>query len=708
MAGSVRKTISPFARKSIEDLQAEAGSHGLHRALGPMHLVLFGIGCILGAGIYVLPGTAAANFAGPAVMISFVLAGTACALTALCYAELASTMPVSGSSYSYCYASLGEVFAWGLGWILMLEYTLASSTLAVGFSSYLTSLLRNFAIVLPPYLSTPLVGSTGSFSLNLVAVLAIAAVTTVLCAGVRQSAGVNAFLVVVKVAVIVIVIAVGAGAIDPANWSPFIPEHEGEFAFGWPGILRAASILFFAYLGFETVSTAASESRNPQRDLPIGILGALVVCTVLYLAVAAVLTGVVPYRELGVADPVALAVDRMGRPGVAVFVKVGALMGLASVLLVNAYGQSRITFQMSRDGMLPAIFSRVHERFRTPQRGIIVLGPGFCRLRRVLSDPDARGPGEPRRRARVRDGVLLHDVAAHEAARPSTAVSRAARWLPGRTRMDRLHSGHRTRALPRHDHAGAHRRRFPGGFRQAADGSFPRRLCRRRRCALHGLRPEEFHARAPWRIAVTERSDIFAPASDEQVLRLVLSHPLAWVVSPDAVSFRAAPLPLRPRVGGSGRIEALEGHMARSNPLYAAVQSDSRALVLFSGPQGYISPSWVSNRTWAPTWNYAVVQFVVTMAFDEDPVRLDTHLNDLVTAMEHGRPGAWQPSEMGARYETLKRMIVPFEATVVEQRAKFKLGQDERESVFAEITDALGRSGSDDLLAWMRELNPDR
>jgi APA family basic amino acid/polyamine antiporter len=362
-----------FARKSIESLQAEAGSHGLRRALGPLHLVLFGIGCILGAGIYVLPGTAAANFAGPAVMLSFVLAGTACALTALCYAELASTMPVSGSSYSYCYASLGEVFAWGLGWILMLEYTLASSTLAVGFSSYLTSLLRDFGVMVPAAIATPLVGSAG-FSVNLVAALAIAAATAVLCAGVRQSAGVNAFLVVVKVAVLAVVITVGVRAIDPGNWKPFIPPHEGEFSFGWPGIVRAASILFFAYLGFETVSTAASESRNPQRDLPVGILGALVVCTALYLAVAAVLTGVVPYRELGVADPVALAVDRMGRPGIAIFVKVGALMGLASVLLVNAYGQSRITFQMARDGMLPPLFSRVHERFRTPNRGIVVLG----------------------------------------------------------------------------------------------------------------------------------------------------------------------------------------------------------------------------------------------------------------------------------------------------------------------------------------------
>jgi APA family basic amino acid/polyamine antiporter len=374
LAEVARNAAGPFARKAVEELQADAASHGLRRELGPWHLLLFGIGCILGAGIYVLPGTAAANFAGPAVMVSFVLAGTACALTALCYAELASTMPVSGSSYSYCYASLGEVFAWGLGWILMLEYTLASSTLAVGFSSYVASLLRSFGVVLPAYLSTPLVGSTGPFSLNVIAVLAIAAVTAVLCAGVRQSAGVNAFFVVVKMTVIALVIAVGAGAVDPGNWTPFIPPHEGEFAFGWPGILRAASILFFAYLGFETVSTAASEARNPQRDLPIGILGALVVCTVLYLAVAAVLTGVVPYQELGVADPVALAVDRMGRPGIAVFVKVGALMGLASVLLINAYGQSRITFQMSRDGMLPRLFGHVHERFRTPYRGIILLG----------------------------------------------------------------------------------------------------------------------------------------------------------------------------------------------------------------------------------------------------------------------------------------------------------------------------------------------
>jgi transcriptional regulator len=204
------------------------------------------------------------------------------------------------------------------------------------------------------------------------------------------------------------------------------------------------------------------------------------------------------------------------------------------------------------------------------------------------------------------------------------------------------------------------------------------------------------------------QADLFAPKDDGQVLRLVRSHPLAWVVSLDAGQFRATPLPLRPRTGTTGAIEALEGHMGRSNPLFAALRSDPRALLLFSGPQGYISPSWVSNRTWAPTWNYAVVQFIVTVAFDESPERLAAHLDDLVGAMEHGRPGAWQRSEMGARYETLKRMIVPFEAKVVEQRAKFKLGQDERDTVFAEISDALGKSGAAELLAWMKELNPGR
>lgn len=207
---------------------------------------------------------------------------------------------------------------------------------------------------------------------------------------------------------------------------------------------------------------------------------------------------------------------------------------------------------------------------------------------------------------------------------------------------------------------------------------------------------------------MTGAADVFAPKSDEQVLRLVLQHPLAWIVSNDAGALRASLMPLRPIAGADGRIAALEGHLPRANPQFAALKRDARALLLFAGPEGYISPSWVSNRTWAPTWNFAVVQFVVDFAFDETPARLDAHLHDLVGAMERGRPGAWQPAEMGARYDTLKRMIVPFEAKVVEQRARFKLGQDEKDAVFAEITAALDRSGSGDLAAWMRELNPGR
>ena len=203
-------------------------------------------------------------------------------------------------------------------------------------------------------------------------------------------------------------------------------------------------------------------------------------------------------------------------------------------------------------------------------------------------------------------------------------------------------------------------------------------------------------------------ADRFAPKNEEQVLRLVLEHPLAWLVSQGDEGMRASPLPLRPRVGNDGHIEALEGHIPRSNPQFAALRRDPRALLLFAGPEGYISPSWVSNRTWAPTWNFAVVQFVVTVEFNEDPARLDAHLKDLVAAMERGRPNAWQPSEMGARYETLKRMIVPFDAKVVEQRARFKLGQDEGDAVFTEISMALDRTGANDLATWMRELNPGR
>lgn len=268
-----------FIRKSIEDLQRDASSHGLKRTLGPANLLFLGIGCILGAGIYVMTGTAAANFAGPAVILSFIIAGTACALTGLCYAELASAMPVSGASYTYCYAAIGEVAAWVLGWLLVFEYGLAAGTLAVGFSGYFTSLMGDLGVMIPAALATPTIQPTltadgmafiASDTVNLVAVCAIATVTVLLTIGITESAFVNNIMVVIKVLVLVAFVAVGVQAVEPGNWVPFVPPNQGDFTYGWQGVMRAASLLFFAYIGFETVSTAASEARNPQRDMPIG------------------------------------------------------------------------------------------------------------------------------------------------------------------------------------------------------------------------------------------------------------------------------------------------------------------------------------------------------------------------------------------------------------------------------------------------------
>ena len=367
-------------RKSLADIRVDIESHGLKRTLGPVHLVLLGVGCIVGAGIYVMTGTAAANYAGPAVLLSFVLAGLAAGFTALCYAELASTLPVSGSSYSYTYASLGEVAAWGIGWLLMLEYGLAGSALAAGLSGYLSSLLSDFGIVIPEVLLTPYINSeivpgglefsTGN-GVNLVAAICVGLVSLVLIRGVSESARVNAVMVVIKISVLVLFVAVGIFYVDPGNWTPFVPEHEGGFTYGAPGIFRGASILFFAYLGFETISTAALEAKNPQKDMPIGILGALVICTVLYIGVALVLTGLVPFRQLGVPDPIALAVDQMNVPFFTLAIKLGAVLGLSSVLLVNTYGHSRICFAMSQDGLLPKLFSSIHAKWQTPHRGTL-------------------------------------------------------------------------------------------------------------------------------------------------------------------------------------------------------------------------------------------------------------------------------------------------------------------------------------------------
>jgi APA family basic amino acid/polyamine antiporter len=379
-----------FARKSIETLQRQTRENGMHKVLGPVQLVLLGIGCIVGAGIYVMIGPAAANYAGPGVMLSFLIAGVACALVALCYAELAAAVPAAGSSYTYCYAAMGEVYAWTLGWLLMFEYGLAGSLLAVGFAGYLVSLLGNFGIHPPATIATSWLQSAvvdgridfhvgGGF--NLIAVAALAGIAVILVVGVSKSAWVNTLLVAVKIAVLASFVAIGVGAIDAQRWSPFVPPNEGGFTYGWQGVLRASSILFFAYLGFETVSTAAGETKNPQRAMPIGILGALGVSTVIYIIVAAVLTGIVPFRELGVPDPLAVAVDRIGYPGFAVLIKIGALAGLASVLLVNGYGHSRICYAMAQDGLLPPAFARLSPRFRTPWIGSILV----CAISAVLA-----------------------------------------------------------------------------------------------------------------------------------------------------------------------------------------------------------------------------------------------------------------------------------------------------------------------------------
>jgi APA family basic amino acid/polyamine antiporter len=367
------------AKKTLGQIRLEFESGELRRTLSASNLVSLGVGAIIGAGIFVLTGQAAAEFAGPAVMLSFILAGAACAFAGLCYAELASTMPVSGSAYTYAYATLGEVFAWTMGWLLLLEYGVAASTVAVGWSGYVTSFLRDFGVVVPAALShSTLAFVDGELTVlpqvDLVASAGVLLITVLLVLGVRESANVNNLIVLVKVSVLLAFVGVGIVYIDPANWSPFVPDNEGGFHYGWQGVVRAASIIFFAYVGFEAVSTAAGEAHNPHRDVPIGILGSLLICTVIYMAVAAVLTGVAPYATLGVPDPIAVAVDRMGLPWFSFIIKVGAITGLTSVMLVLTYAQTRVFYQMARDGLLPDLFAHVHDRFRTPARGTILLG----------------------------------------------------------------------------------------------------------------------------------------------------------------------------------------------------------------------------------------------------------------------------------------------------------------------------------------------
>jgi APA family basic amino acid/polyamine antiporter len=385
--------MSLFRTKPIAALLADETHGDLRRVLGPANLVSLGIGAIIGTGLFVLTGQAAAAHAGPAIVLSMVLAGVLSALAGLCYAELASTVPIAGSAYTYSYATLGEFVAWIIGWDLVLEYALGAATVAVGWSGYLVSLLADVGIHVPAIVSaapgTILAGPNGEVVtavFNLPAVVIALLVTALLVRGVQESATVNGIMVVVKLAVVLLVIAAGVWFIDAERFTPLIPPNTGTFGeFGWSGVMRGAAVIFFAYIGFDAVSTAAQEAKNPQRDMPVGILGSLAICTVLYIAVAAVMVGLVPYGRLGVAAPMAVTIDhaREAARGSALegllalmplLVKIGILAGLTSTMVVQVMAQPRIFMAMSRDGLLPAWMGRVHPRFGTPHLTTIATG----------------------------------------------------------------------------------------------------------------------------------------------------------------------------------------------------------------------------------------------------------------------------------------------------------------------------------------------
>ena len=402
-----------LATKPLDLILSEAhetGEHSLRRALGPTNLITLGIGAIIGTGIFVITGTATAEHAGPAIVLSFIFAAFGCVFAGLCYAEFASMIPVAGSAYTYGYATLGEIFAWIIGWDLVLEYAFGAATVASGWSGYFVSLLGDFGIKLPASIAgthwdeflyykdhwepikliVPKLKQAGIDPMtlphahgvfNLLGFLAILITTIILVIGIKESANFNSAIVIIKVAVLLVFLGIGANFLlgHPdlmrVNWHPFIPPNTGKFGeYGISGILRAAGIIFFAYIGFDAVSTAAQEAKNPERDMPIGILGSLAICTVLYILVAGVLTGLVNYTTLDVRDPLAVGIDSTGVAWGSFLVKVGALMGLSSTIVVMLLGQSRVFFSMSRDRLLPALFSNVHPRFRTPWISSITVG----------------------------------------------------------------------------------------------------------------------------------------------------------------------------------------------------------------------------------------------------------------------------------------------------------------------------------------------